>query len=344
MISMTRQKEIRAILKRRHGLFYKWLGILVIIPASIFLIGAMYFNIGAMLFDDEDYDNYRLNFVTEMMGVVTSVGITVLIIDRLYANRDRERQTQDLKERLVREAGSRSNNIAISAVEQLRDKGWLEGDDGLLEGANLFYANLKKVDLFRANLQGANLVGANLQGAFLDEANLKKAHLDGAKLKKASLGADLQEADLSEANLKGAFLTDGDLRNAKLFWTNLQNARLRNTDLQGAVLMQANLRGADLIRANLRGAKLILGNLQKANLQDADLQGAILGAVYLQGANLNGTNLEGTILPDATIAHTGMDMERFTNPKHPEFAATLAKINGIRKDIGIGLDNQDKSG
>ena len=344
LTSMNRQEEIRAIHKRRHKLFYKWLGILVIIPAIIFSTSAIFFNIGAMFFGDEAHDDYRLNFGTEMMGVAASIGIAVLFIDRLYANRDRERQTQDLKERLVREAGSRSNDKAISAVEQLRDKGWLEGDDGLLKGANLFHANLKKVDLFRANLQGVNLVGANLQEAELDEANLKKAHLDGAKLKKASLGADLQEADLSEANLKGAFLTNADLRNAKLFWTNLQDARLRGADLQGAVLMQANLRGAKLIGADLRGARLILGNLQKANLQDADLQGTILGAVYLQGANLNGANLEGTMLPDATIAHAGMDMERFTNPKHPEFAATLAKINDIRKDIGIGLDNQGKSG
>lgn len=327
MTSMTRQEEIREI-QKKYAWFYPLLFGILAVGIGIY--------IGAGRFSGDDY---WMNLFTEGIGVVASIGITVLIIDRLYANRDRERQTQDLKERLVREAGSRSNNIAIPAVEQLRNKGWLEGDDGLLKGANLFCANLKKADLSKANLQGSDLSEANLREANLDEANLKKARLDGAKLKKASLEADLQGADLSEANLKGAFLTYADLRSAKLFWTNLQDASLRGADLQGAVLMQANLRGANLIGANLRGAKLILGDLQKANLQDANLQGASLGAMYLQGANLNGTNLEGMILPDATIAHTGMDMERFTNPKHPEFATTLAKINDIRKGMGIGLDN-----
>ena len=115
MTNRTRQKEIREIHKK-HRLFYELLGGFVLLIIGIF--------IGAMFFGGENRD-YWMNLFTEGIGVLASIGFTVFIIDRLNAKRDRERQTQDLKDRLVREAGSRSNDIAISAVEQLRAKDWL---------------------------------------------------------------------------------------------------------------------------------------------------------------------------------------------------------------------------
>ena len=295
MTNRTRQEEIRAIHKRRHKLFYKWLGILVIIPASIFLASAIFFNIGAMFFDDDDHDDYRLNFGTEMMGVAASIVITSFIIDRLQANRDKERQIQDLKDRLVREAGSRSNDIAIFAVEQLQDKGWLRGiGDNLLQGARLRSANLQGVDLRRANLQGVDLTGANLQEADLAGANLQEADLTRA---------NLQRAYLFGALLPGAILTDAYLRGANLFAAYLPGADLTN----------ANLHGVDLAMAKLQGA-----NLTKANLQDAG-------------------SLHEVTLPDGNKYTDNIDIKKFTDPTHPEFAETLEKVNEIRRKIRQGL-------
>ena len=290
MTNTTRQKEIRAIHKRRHKLFYKWLGILVIIPASIFLTSAIFFNIGAMFFDDEDHDDYRLNFGTEMMGVAASIVITSFIIDRLQANRDRERQTQDLKERLVREAGSRSNHIAISAVEQLQDKGWL-------------------------------IIGPS--GGLLQRARLRKANLQGANL----YMADLREADLTGANLREAYLRVAFL----------QGAYLIEADLQRADLIMGYLNGADLNMADLRGAYLIAANLQRADLTVADLRGADLTAANLRETNLTDAKLQGVTLPDGNKYTDNIDIKKFIDPTHPEFAETLEKINEkineIRREI-----------
>ena len=300
MARMTRQEEIRAIHKRRSRLSYKWFGILVVIPASIFFASAIFFNIGAMFFDDEDHDDYRLNFGTEMMGVAASIVITSFIIDRLQTNRDRERQTQDLRERLVREAGSRSNHIAISAVEQLQDKGWLRigASDGLLQGARLRNANLQGANLYMADLREANLTGANLR-----------------------------EAYLRGAFLQGAYLIEADLQRADLIMGYLNGANLNGAFLQGAYLIEAFLQGADLTAANLRGA----------DLTGAFLQGANLTAANLRGANLTDANLQGVTLPDGNRYTDNMDIEKFTDPTHPEFAETLEKIlekiNEIRREI-----------
>ena len=71
--------------------------------------------------------------------VFLGAGVTILFIDRLNAYRNRK----DLQRRLIREAGSRSHDVAISAVEWMDREGWLTGEDGLLKGANLREARLK---------------------------------------------------------------------------------------------------------------------------------------------------------------------------------------------------------
>ncbi|MEL6526857.1 MAG: pentapeptide repeat-containing protein, partial [Chloroflexota bacterium] len=59
----------------------------------------------------------------------------------------------------------------------------------------------------------------------------------------------------------------------------------------------------------------------KGWLKDGSLKDA-----YLSGANLEGAYLSGAKLPDGTKWTQDTDMGRFTNPSHPEFEATLKKI------------------
>ena len=288
MTNTTRQEEIRAIHKK-HRLFYELLGGFVLLLIGIF-IGAMFFGGGNQ--------DYHMNLFTEGMGIVA----TVIIINRWYVHRDRER----LKRRLVREAGSRSNDIARSAIGQLHDEGWLEGDDGLLREANLSGANWENMKgLHRANLQGAKLESANLKKASLSEVNLQEANLFYANLENVYLSrANLQEANLSYANLKNALLgnanlqgvdiSGADLQGTRLHRANLQGANMISTDLQGAHLYKANLQKVDLSYADLRETKWLgTANLEGAQLCMADLQGVDLLGTNLQKANLLGANLRG---------------------------------------------------
>ena len=282
MTNRTRQEEIREIQKKEARFYCLLLVIICIIGAALFGV-------------NRDYEDqgYWMNLVTEGIGVVASIGITVFIIDRLYAKRDREQ----LKYRLVREARSRSNDIAISAVEWLRDEDWLTiGSDSLLKGARLRKANLQEANLLNANLQGADLTNANLQGASLG-------------------GAHLQGANLSWAFLQGANLS----------WAFLQGVKLTVAKLQGANLVAAQLRGADLTAANLQGADSSWAFLQEANLF----------AAHLRGANLTDAKLQGVTLPDGNKYTDNIDIKKFTDPTHPEFAETLEKVNEIRRELRL---------
>ena len=197
--------------------------------------------LGLLVFTGENTLSYLMNTFTEFIGFVLGVAITVIIVDR----RSERRETERLKQDLVRRASSQSNEFAKDAIDELRDRGWLTGEDGLLKGAKLWGANLRGANLRDANLQGAKLRLARLQGAYLFGAELQEAKLSHAKL---------QEANLSNAELQGAYLFGANLQGAYLFGANLQGAKLSHAKLQEANLSNAELQGADLKLAKLRGA------------------------------------------------------------------------------------------
>lgn len=121
------------------------------------------------------------------------------------------------------------------------------------------------------------------------------------------------------------WLTDGSLKVANLAGASLMNADLREVDLRGATLYDAHLVLADLRDANLEGANLMGAELQGAdlggaNLQWVHLQGTKLYLANLQEAALNGARLdEETTLPDGATWTPDIDLDRFTDPEHPDF-------------------------
>ena len=252
----------------QYKTLYKVAGVVILVLGGV-LIGAALFAGDNPLVKDT---GYWTNLFTEVISVAATFGLI-----GLYS---KHRHRQQWKERLVHEAGSRSNERAKNAIDDLRWKGWLAGDSGLLQGVNLRHANLEGAGLRYANLQGADLGRTNLEGA-----------------------------GLSYANLQGAKLSAANLQHAGLYYTNLQGA-----NLQGAVLQ-----GAQLWGTVLQGAKLWDANLRDADLQTTVLQGAGLSNANLQGANLRGAVLPGAQLPDGTKWTPETDMARFTDPTHPDF-------------------------
>lgn len=210
-----------------------------------------------------------------------------------------------------------------------------------LQGAELTEADLRHAGLGEVNFQGADLKRAQLRGARLSLADLQGADLEGANLEGADLlGARLQEANLVRVNLQGAYLGEASLRralahDADLRHATLAGAKLRLVDLAGARLQGArlgladlqwaNLSRADLTRAHLLRAKLQTASLRGARLQDADLTGADLTQADLSGADLRGASLAdctfdtSTVLPDGSRWAPDSDLDRFTDPDHPDF-------------------------
>lgn len=188
-----------------------------------------------------------------------SVSFAVLVID--YANR--RRAASELKQSIIRQMASRSNDFALDAARVVVDRGW--HTDGSLKGAKFPVANLAGAHLERANLQGANLWRANLQGADL-------------------LSANLQSADLWSANFQGVDLWRADLRGAHMERADLQRANLERVYLQGADLLAADLRGADLRRANLQGAILDAARYNSATRWPEGFDPVAAGAILVEDA------------------------------------------------------------
>ena len=171
-----------------------------------------------------DWKGLALNFGTEMAGAVVTYLLLELVIGRMErreAEREAEKkEREEKKANLIAQMGSRVNDVAIAAAEELARRGWLT--DGSLQGAQLAGANLPKADLIAANLQEADLVRANLQGAHLFMANLQRANLSDA---------DLRETVLGRADLQGAGLDGTDLQRATLIGANLQGATLNENTI-----------------------------------------------------------------------------------------------------------------
>ena len=313
---MSRREESERDRQKRLGrytTFWMMVGFLACLLAAYRFIEARH---------AEGLNDLELNLSTGLLGVVASTGVTLFFLDKLNERRDRN----NLKQRLKGEAGSRSHDIAISAVEWMEREGWLRGEDGLLQGANLQEARLWDARLDGANLQGAKLEGADLRKSTLIGANLRDADLMFAKLQKAKLnGANLQNADchgakMSEVRLRGARLDEADLTWACLVQARLQGAHLQCADLHTAKLSGASLMGADFAGADLtsteslreaeyhkeaswenaklsyvdlRGVDFSEANMKGADLECADLEGVILDGTDLRGANLKGARLKG---------------------------------------------------
>ncbi len=186
-VEIDQWQKIREI-QKDHGLFYK---------ALLIGLGVL---IGGALFGDAGY-------ITNLWTEGLSVGLTVLVLNTLAEHREEKRRIKDLQDRLVMEAVSQSNEAAKRAIDELRARGWLTGEDSLLHLIRLSRANLKEADLWGANLKRVTLWRTNLKGANLTSANLQEAllwhtYLQGAMMRYINLqGADLTNAQFDETTI-----------------------------------------------------------------------------------------------------------------------------------------------
>jgi uncharacterized protein YjbI with pentapeptide repeats len=111
-----------------------------------------------------------------------ALGFGVFVLDQLA----KKRAEDTFKRDLIYKMGSRVNDEAVRASEQLRREGWLQ--DGSLRKQKFEKADLANADLRDADLQGAHFVRTNLRGVDLSFADLSRAYLYGADLQNTTLG------------------------------------------------------------------------------------------------------------------------------------------------------------
>jgi len=179
--------------------------------APAFIMG---FILGAIVpFSGDFYESFK----PEML----SIALTITLLYAFDQWRQENRDEKSLKDELLWQVRSQSNEVAKSAIDRIRFKGWLTGEDGLLKGADLSFGKLMGANLTEANLEGTNLEGTNLTeaklfGVSLVGANLRMANLDKTQFLFANLTkADLSFSTLNETVFAGSDLTDACLLKAK---------------------------------------------------------------------------------------------------------------------------------
>lgn len=164
---------------------------------------------------DGDLKGAALNFGTEMLGAVVTYALFELIVERRERRQAEKQAIEDKKAELTTRMGSDEREVAVTAVNELRRRGWLT--DGSLRGADLADAKLSRANLENAVLREAHLVGADLEKAYLAGADLRSADLEYGMLQGAVLDeTDLRRADLASANLRDVELVAANLRNARV--------------------------------------------------------------------------------------------------------------------------------
>ena len=224
--------------QKEYPVFYQIFGGAALVALGILL--------GAAIFAQDE--GYATNLYTEILSIGVTVFILNTLAERRAEQREEARRIRELKTQLVRDVKSQSNEAAKRAVDDLRQRGWLTGEDSLLKGEYLSGANLKEAYLQKANLQFTNFFRAKMQGIIMRGANLYYSNLRRSKLEMA----DLQYADLRLVDLFRA-----DLENTKLRGANLEEADLRFANLKGASLREANLKNAELMRVKFDRATVM---------------------------------------------------------------------------------------
>ncbi len=140
--------------------------------------------------DDQEVELYQdslflSDFYANISAELASIAITVLIIDVISQQRNKQQELDDLKWQM----GSKDNVLVLEAVRKLRGKKWLI--DGTLREIDLRGANLSNAKLFMADLAGADLQGVKLHGAYLRRANLEGANVT---IEQLAMAQSLQDA------------------------------------------------------------------------------------------------------------------------------------------------------
>jgi len=296
-------------------------GVLFLIAGII--IGAFIFGAEVPFISNNNMLGYSTNIFTELL----SVGVTILVLNRLSEQRENTR----LKSLLLARVKNPSRDIAVDAIEEIRVYGWLHGRTGLLQAENLFQANLQNANLWGANLNLSKLTQANLSNARLQHANLLQANLVSADLSHAILRqANLQSAYIRQANLQEADLLAANLERANLLATNLSGANLREANLKSAHLVSVDLSQANLWQADLAGADLWGANFSQANLWEANLKDAILAIKSSDGTIRQAQFDEHTTLPDGLFYQPERGIEQLARFGAVVEALSREEIEGRR--------------
>lgn len=280
------------------------------------------------------------------------------------------RAQKELKQQLLSDLHTSSNDLVLSALHRLREKNWLkanyfEGNElrradwsntfiGRMNFNNTILHDTKFINttsndnksytivsfvnskMWRVDFSKANLKKANFTNAEMIEANFMLAYLPNTNFTDAILNyTNWRKSTLAQAIFLSAKLSEAKMEDVNLESANLSRADLSSGSLENSYLVNAKLVETDLRSVNLKGCILEKADLDNATLLNADLSGAILtGCKNIGSVQWELDGQYPTTLPDGELWHAQICLEKYTEITHPEFFVTLQAINQIRLEQG----------
>lgn len=156
------------MLSRIRNLPLNWVVLIVLVVVAVGSSAGSLINEGE--YTAEWRSGWLQNFSTEVFGAIITFAFFELVVGGRKERQKEEQEIEDLKARLIREMGSQDNATALNALREIRERGWLRGDMGILQGGYLSLANLKGANLGRANLEGVDLGEAKLDNVCIANA------------------------------------------------------------------------------------------------------------------------------------------------------------------------------
>ncbi|MFU1782598.1 pentapeptide repeat-containing protein [Haloarcula japonica] len=189
----------------------------------------------------------------------------------------------------------------------------------ILNGANLFEADLHNSNLCRAELRDANLSNANFEGADLSFAHLRQAQVVNTNL----IGVNATvcsapetkfiECELENTDFTNAYIDNAIFRGSGIKGTVFKSSKMRECDFQSASVRECNFSNSNLSNSNFCGCNLSETDFSHANLSSVDFGNCdATDAIFVDIKGLN-SDFQDASVPYSDFSDAYLSHAKFEN-------------------------------
>lgn len=251
--------------------------------------------------------------LSSLFPEAAGIFFTVVFIDALYRRNAEETEIR----RLIRQMRSRHNYLALQALEQLGER----VSTGAVRGKSFAFADLTGAYIADADCYKTNFFHTRLIGGTVSHSNCASANFEMCDL----TASTLSRTNFANSCFRGATIIHANVDNCDFEEANFYNF---NRNLPPETPIQVTFGSSrfdkcDFRHAWLRHSNFIFCSMKLADLEFADMK-FTEGNIDFTDANLERVKFQAAYLPMSTLPDGSVwteetDLERFTNPKHPDF-------------------------
>lgn len=171
---------------------------------------------------------------------------------------------------------------------------------------------------------GAELLSIAITVLIIDTLNKKRSEDERKRELILQMGSPSNDFAIEAVRLLDHhnWVKDGSLRKQFFTYANLENVILLAADFSHSTIIESTFKNAELEDTTFHGCRFEYCNFENIEFAHINMSDSELIGCFFRNANMSNIhplNWKNTILPDGTIWTPDTDMEKFTNPEHPNF-------------------------